>query len=690
MHSTKYAQHKKTCTYVVSIFHKIIFFIVLLHNTAAYAQHTPHAQWLNDRRELSQMWEKALPATPSGLGPACNDRSAWSSPAIQERAKTIIARADSIVRQPFAPWNDEDYLLFTQKGSRAEGERMMNARRMWLYPVVVAECLTWNGKYLPYIEKGMRELIAQRSWIWPAHDRELKSFRGANHDVDLNGANLAHELAQASHMLGDRLPNELRSALLLEMRRRIFEPVLASADRASQDRASTRGNTWLWADHNWNAVCLKGVVSAALTVLPDVRERAQFAALGQWHSRYFISGFPDDGYSTEGAGYWNYGVGHFVQLRHMLMIHSRNSIDLFTGNFGPSSAPEFASRIQAIALYPQRIIMSPGNAAAFGDANAHFYADDLTYSYLAHSAPNWGVQARLAWRDLPVRSSPLLPWAPLPDAANLLWSEPILMANASKPPNVAALSVPSRSDFFNQAGVLTSRGTSVHHLSISIKAGGKGGGNGNHSHDDIGSYAIGISDQQPLGDVGLPRYSAKTFSKDRRTISSINSWGHPVPLVDGEKQKDAKLVSAPVLSISQTALKDEILIDMRDAYNVSVLNALTRRMVHQRASAPDGHNASVILEDRFEAKRPIEFEVALTTLGKEPQVLPDGSYQFESMPRGTTQAAQRVKVSIQTSAPWQWTQTLVEEEGIRFYRSAVRLQNKQANGSIKLIITPVP
>jgi hypothetical protein len=681
---------------------RIFYLAMSLLMPASYAQQVfnnrDHAQWLEQEPTLVARWQASLPQQAKGMGPACADRAAWGTPAIEQRAQALLKKAQDIIKSPFPAWSDTDYLAYSTRGIRPEGERMMNARRNWLHPVVIAECLTWQGTFLPYIEKGLRELAAQKSWVWPAHDRDLAVFEQKKMAVDLGAANMAHEIAQALYMLGDKLPADLRALLEQELKRRIFEPVYQSASLAREPRQSARGNTWLWAEHNWNSVCLKGITGAAMAALTSRQERAKFAALAQFHSRYYLAGFPGDGYSTEGSSYWNYGFGHFLVLREILMLNSANRIDMLTGDIGLGSEAALAKKIANVALYPARIQMQAGNIAAFGDAGIRQRPESLATAYLAQAMPHMPIGAATPWAQLPVNATPITPWAPLPETVHVLFASPAPMAEAVAASYSMAKPSPESvfSDFFADAGVLVSRAAPVasavqSQLAISIKAGGIGGGNGNHSHDDIGSSTIGLADQQPLGDVGMPRYSAKTFSKERRMIRSINSWGHPVPLVAGRMQREAIKIKAPVLDIQRSALRDEILMDLRDAYEVSSLQSLTRRMTHERGSKDGKAAQRIVIEDQMKAQQPITFESALTTLGGiAPDALQKNSYVFTSAALVGREQVQKLRVTVQSDAAWEWIQETVDEEGIRFTRAAVRLLAPTAQAQVSFVITPLP
>jgi Heparinase II/III-like protein len=530
------------------------------------------APWKDLADAEIQRIESQLPAQPQGFGPACTRRADWQAPGVQARIAAFVPLAEKLLGQPFPAWRDDDYRRYSQTGSRAEGERMMIARKAWLYPLVMAECAEGRGRFMPAISTTLRELATQPSWTWPAHDRGLRNFEKQDYEVDLSAADLGHDLAQALYLLGDWLPAAERARVMRALDERIFAPLRKTL-------AGGGGHSWLRADHNWNAVCLKGVVGAALAVLHSRADRAVFAAAASHYIDHYLGGFPADGYSTEGPSYWNYGFSHFAVLRELLVSATGGQLDLFS-----------RGKVDAIARYGLRFEMRPGNAAPFGDAGSRQRPDPFTLAYL-NDALGWRLPQRV--KDWPIgRSSP-------GNASPLA-----LFVSPARAAHGEAAEAPGLSSFFPDAGVLVSRAaTPEGRLAVSIKAGGRGpgggpGGNGNHSHNDIGSYAIALGEQQPAGDVGAPRYSAKTFSKERYTIRAINSYGHPVPVVAGQLQQDATRLIARVLKIVQSAARDDITIDLAPAYAVAALKTFTRSLTHLRATP--GQAAEIRIEDRFE------------------------------------------------------------------------------------------
>ena len=594
-----------------------------------------------DKARISSIAEM-LPDTPSGMGPVCADRSAWDRAELAKRLEAVTKDAEKRLNQTFPAWDDVAYLEYSKNGSRPNGERMMNARKAWIYPLVLAECVEYKGRFLPAIERTLSELSSQPTWTWAAHDKNLRNFRDRNYDVDLFSADTAHELVQALYMLGDKLSPEVRRKTLAELEARVFAPLRKSFAGLNND------NWWLHADHNWNAVCLKGAVAAALAALPDRQDRALFAAAGEHYIRYYLAGFPTDGYSIEGPGYWNYGFSHFVELREVMMQATSGKLDLFVD-----------PRVRPVALYGARIEMLPGNIAAFSDASPRERIDDFTLSY-SNVALALGLPLRMD--ALPINASRPPNSAPLAVTAMILFAQPQAIAAQAEVLN------PLRS-YFDQVGVLVTRPApgSGSTLAASIKA----GGNSNHSHNDIGSWTIALGAEQPAGDVGRPPYTSKTFSKERYTIKAINSYGHPLPVVAGELQQDARQVKPRVLATRFTPEADEITIDLAPAYAVRGLETLSRTLRHERANG-----GTVSIEDRFRYATVQSFETALTTLGDWQQQL-DGTLVV-------WQKKERLHVRITASAAYEVSAEKINEDDYPFTRIAIRLKDKQAMGWVKL------
>lgn len=77
----------------------------------------------------------------------------------------------------------------------------------------------------------------------------------------------------------------------------------------------------------------------------------------------------------------------------------------------------------------------------------------------------------------------------------------------------------------------------------------KGGHNGeSHNHNDVGSFIVYRNNEPLFIDPAVGEYTAKTFSKDRYDIWTMQSQYHNLPQINGTDQKDGKAFAAKVVS----------------------------------------------------------------------------------------------------------------------------------------------
>jgi hypothetical protein len=563
--------------------------------------------------------------------------------------QSFVSQAEQVLNTPLPAFDEQAYLQFTRTGDRQPMERNLHSRMDQLIPLVMAECAEYQGRFLPRIANVMDSLAAMPSWTLSATDPQLLNLHGARYYVDLNAADMADNLAEALYLLGDRIPAATRQHVMVEMQRHVFDPMRKSFEQGDSAR-DHNGNWWLYADMNWNAVCIKGVTGAALAVLPNVEDRALFVAAAEHYIQHYIVGFNPDGYDTEGLGYWNYGFSHFIELRENLLRATKSKIDLLA-----------SSKMRKVALFGIEFPMMPGNAAAFGDAGVMPRADAHLIQMIDHIfqiAPEAGEPDR---RDIGVQHVGLTSLA--------LDLFPVSGDELPTPPEVSHHDLET---YYADSGVLVSRNAPGQDLAITIKA----GGNTNHSHNDIGSFVIGLDGGQPVGDPGGPRYYTKeTFGPHRLDSRLLDSFGHPVPEIGGHLQLDATKVKVNVLSHTFRPEKDSITIEMTPAYDTPALKSLTRTMVHSRAG-----KGSIEIIDKFDLAQPTEIIESLPTHGSWKKV-DDHTLLF-------SQNGQHLKVEIDAPAPISVSETKVNDYGNPFTRVAVHIP-MQGLESVTLHFAPL-
>jgi hypothetical protein len=521
-----------------------------------------------------------LPEKPAGLGPTITDRAAWDRLAAEPAAKDILARAEELLTKPIPDQPDDLYLEYSRDGNRSRFQAVAFERRGRLTPLVLAECLENKGRFIKAIAALVDALAAEKTWVLPAHDGNLKNFEGKTIDIDLFSSAVGWHLATTDRLLGDKLPPATRQTLRDNIARRILDPYTAMI-------TGKRGkNGWLTTTNNWNAVCLAGVTGAGLAQLESREDRARFVVAAETYSRNFLAGFTPDGYCSEGLGYWNYGFGHYVLLSETVRRATAGQVDLLARPEARAPAT-FASRIQIIG----------GVAPAFADCAVGAKPSAPIMHFL---------NRRFGLGLTPYDTLDLK--AALPSV-----SEAMIFAFPEGPvaaPPAAAAKGPALRDWFEQAGVLICRPAPGSDVRLGVAL--KGGHNAeHHNHNDVGSYVVVLGDQPILLDPGAEVYTARTFSAKRYDSKLLNSFGHPVPLVAGQLQQTGRKAEAKVIRTEFTDDADTLELDLTAAYAVPDLKTLRRTFVYSRVK-PGG----LTVTDDVEFQNPQTFSTPILTRGK--------------------------------------------------------------------------
>jgi len=389
--------------------------------------------------------------------------------------------------------------------------------------------------------------------------------------IDLGARKFGSDLALAELLLGDKLPQDLRQEMKENLRRRIITPYLKSCQE------NDRENQWITSTSNWNSVCTSGSVFVILATSERLEER--LAAIGSALNsmKHYLSGLGDDGYCSEGIGYWGYGFGHYLYLAQILSDYTEGQIDLFTFHH-----PE---KLKRVARFPENFMIQNGVFPAFSDNNiknpSSFgnFAKAMTAHYYGSSWPFNTVHEQA--------TEQLIQWSTLADD------------HEGYVPDL-----PDHS-YFEHSGVVTSRGRQPVPFSIALKTGHNAE---NHNHNDVGSYSLILGDDLIAGDIGKPVYIAGAFSSKNKARSS---WGHPVPEVDGKLQSKGASFHGAIESTEFSKNSDRITMDIRPAYEVDALRKLIRVIENDKSG-----EGCVTIEDTFQASSPILFGTTLMTYAK--------------------------------------------------------------------------
>lgn len=526
-----------------------------------------------------------LPKDSWSMGKPISDRAAWESFEKEQSFKNVIKDAENTVKKPIPELPESLYKEYFQNGNRTryQNARTQKYRRVHIF--TLAECLEDKGRFIAPLEETIRSICDDPSWVLPAHDYAAEIYDGKAIYTDLTSADTSVELALAVSWLGDKLSSEIKKLVWENIERRTFEPYEKTIKTGEPKR-----NWWVTTTNNWNTVCHAGVVGAALLLIESPERRAWYVASAEHFMAPFFRGFTDDGYCSEGMGYWNYGFGHFVELAEIVYQATDGKVDFLK-----------MPKVKNCALFGPRMEVAPGQFAAFADCAVTARPDGKLVGFLSR---------RLQFGFKNYENLPISP-------GNLKSTAVYCFPNsATKTPEVKETTLPL-AEFrteFSDAGVLICRpktGTDSQknrHLAMTCKAGHNAE---HHNHNDVGAYTVMFAGTMPVLDPGGEIYTRRTFSKERYDSKLLSSFGHPVPVVNGQLQKTGQKYEGKILSKSFSDEKDVYIMNIAPAYGLKEIKKLERQFEFCRTDG--GTPNSLVVLDTIELNEDGVFEEALLT-----------------------------------------------------------------------------
>lgn len=514
--------------------------------------------------------------------PPASDRTWWNAKLQTVYARNLLNKhvARALAAPPEMP-SAERYMDFLNNGNRSRYEAEYVPLRQNFENLTMALCLTGDkDKYLPAWIAHAEILASMPTWVYPAHDRDLRNWSGRNPSLELVGTEVAAGIMQARLLLKGWIPEELDRRLAAQVRRQILDPFLLTVK-------GKRPHDWfVVAENNWNSVCFSNLLRTVLASdLPEADKRAaiEYTLI---HIRNYLAGFQKDGYCSEGISYWTYGFGYYLIFASTVYSATDGKVNLLD-----------EPRARLAAEFPRKFMLSPNFFPAFSDSYfAAGVSDVITYMM------NYLLKKPVVSADRP--------------ASNMtyqlaFWGLPPVRGGNAESESAERISA------FPETGVYVFRSPAPHALRLALK----GGNNAEfHNHNDLGSYVLSYPERLAvLGDVGKAEYTRDSFNANRYNNPILNSFGHPVPVIGGKLQGAGKDCSAQVKQFRHDAASAEVVLDLRRAYpSVSGLKMLERSF---RYCFEDG---GTVIADSAELDQPETFETALITFGTIDKQ-PDGS-----------------------------------------------------------------
>ena len=593
-----------------------------------------------------EMLKSVMPKESFQPAPKLADRVYWNAIAESKSGKEYLIKANALLdKKPEVPISDSIYRLANREGNRGIYKPRYYRTMDRLEHFILAECLENEGRFLPQIETYSYSILGMKSWLHPNHDDKNNGvLEGRRVSIDLGARKFGSVLALANYLLEDKLQQQLKEEINRQLQKRIIDSYLQSTKYLDEN------NKWIKSTSNWNSVCTSGSVLATITNSKNYDERLAVVGSALNSMNYYLSGFGDDGYCSEGLGYWGYGFGHYLYLAQILYDYTEGKIDLFAFNN--------AEKLKNVGRFPQSFEIQNGTCAPFADGVSSISSKGSNFAYVL-STSYYGAMMPTEIR--------------MEEAAEQLiaWQKPKMFEVS----NNIMISEMSGHTYFNDFGMVISRGKQDTPFSIAIKAGHNAE---NHNHSDVGTYEIFLDTDMITGDIGAPSYRAGAFSPDNKARSS---WGHPVPMINNQLQSNGIEFKGIITETELTEIRDKVVMNILPAYELPMLQTLTRTITNDKSGM-----GTITIEDQFKATEHVSFGSSIMTLNTY-KIIDDTTVILES-------ENHQVKAEIQSEG---FTVSIKDvivpvahlREGAPAYRIGIEAGKKVKEGKLTITYTPL-
>jgi len=388
--------------------------------------------------------------------------------------------------------------------------------------------------------------------------------------IELRAVAAAFDLAEIVVALGDRIEERVQQRVRDEIEQRVLSPYLENPE----------GFWWYRGHNNWTGVCNGAIGAAFLHLEQDPARLARALSTVLAGLQAFVdTAFEADGTSTEGVGYWRYGLSNLICFSEMLRQRTGGAIDLLA-----------SERMRTIARYPFGVALSSGRYFSFSDC------DEVT-------ALNPGLLTRLAERTGVHELAALLAEpATLQVRASrfhTLWRDALWWDGVRPDP------LQVEDAILPDGGVtrLVSRSPCNTPVVVAAKAGHNGVP---HNHNDVGTFVLHAGDETYLCDPERGRYDL--YRRDGHDqVVFANSYGHSVPRIGDALQSRGEAFRGEMVAYEPDAIPKRVTMTLGGAYAVEGLESISRTFLLD-------DEGTLTVEDRVTfAGQPLTVEEAFVT-----------------------------------------------------------------------------
>ena len=527
---------------------------------------------------LSTLPERILDSAPF---PPASDRKFWSD-IPEETSAALLSDGERFLGYDYPSLPSSLFMEFSRTGNRTRFEERYFARRRALNALVLAECVCADGRFLDDIINGIDALCTETAWQLPAHNgyirdgKQLSLPDTSRPVLDLFACETGAQLAIVSYLLDeslDRIHPSIRERITGLLTERILTPYLHS-------------HFW-WMGNgeepmcNWTPWCTQNILLAAERLSLDQDTLRAIVHKAAYSLDCFLKDYGDDGCCSEGAQYYRHAG--------LCLFGAIEALDRFApGVFSPVYRSE---KIRNIALYILNVHVDGDYYINFADCSPIAGAAGVR-EYLFGKRIESEALMRFASEDWK-RVGTLT----LPDEINLYYRvlAAITAREIAAAVQIKILSTQSANSdvWYPSVGLLVSRSTA---FCLAVKAGGNGD---SHNHNDTGSFTLYKNGKPCIIDIGVESYTAKTFSRRRYEIWTMQSAWHNLPTFGEWMQHDGDEYRARDVDCSCEGNKTRIGMELAGAWVPESGVVSYRRVV-----TFDKIRESITIDDRYDGRHP--------------------------------------------------------------------------------------
>ena len=425
--------------------------------------------------------------------------------------------------------------------------------------------VTGERRFFESARDHLMPMLYWTQWNWPLSCTDGRW-------LDLRSAGAVKAFALFLDWCRDAISDDERNRMVLGLENFGARPVLRDHDVqvAWYDEAG-RVN-------NWVAVMNCGVGLAALLLWREKPIFRDALSICVKHMRRYLDWVEEDGATTEGGGYWLYGMTHLLTFLEALRVN-RAHVPPEVLETGACDWLTQSAKLSRTAMFPLSGCLDGKFAMLFGDSDPIDMGKFMEpCALLARSFRDGEVQwyvRRMACAD------PLA----------LIWLDPSLPEREPEPGLMTRL--------FSVGWLLVRESPAVENGFFFALRGGSN--NQSHTHRDVGNFLFWYAGEPLICDPGRPTYCAELWSNPDGFLKK-STRGHNVPLVDGLGQGHGEETAGDITDLSGDGRAKKYQIAIHSPYN-----GIARQV---RTFEIDLREDPVItMEDdiRFESERGVEF-----------------------------------------------------------------------------------